>query len=239
MRGTSSTSALSPTAAAAAATVATAPSSHASDPQEEECEALRRESEELCFLRQLKKAHEKALAALRLASEVYGKHSLRLVPFYLVLVDISLQERQIKQAEELLSLVNWLLVKDQKTGAAPPTSTPSPVANAPIRQEVPEELKNLYVVRMNKLYSTLLMELEAFPDALQRAAHGAYHCSLLSAPSTCTPRSFTSVSGRSSIACTSASSSRTPRRHCRRMRHGTAKARSACSTRLWISGTAS
>ncbi|TMW68153.1 hypothetical protein Poli38472_007825 [Pythium oligandrum] len=152
--------------------------------QAEQAEKLRRESEELRFLGQLKAAHERGLLAIKHATELHGKNSLRLVPFYLVLVEISLQERQLKQAEEVLSLVNWLLVKDQKgPGATVPMSVGSTQdLGQPPRPELPEELKNLYVVRMNKLYSTLLMEYEVYPEALQRAAHGAYHCSLLFGP---------------------------------------------------------
>lgn len=150
------------------------------------CERLRKESEELCFLQQLKPAHEKAVAALKQASDVYGKNSLRLVPFYLVLVEISLQERQLKQAEEMLSLVNWLLVKDRKAltvGGSANGSSHGPSGPHALQQEVlPEEMKNLYVIRMNKLYSVLLMEYEAYTEALQRASHGAYHCSLLFGP---------------------------------------------------------
>lgn len=121
-------------------------------------------------MRQLRVAQERGLLAIKHATDLFGKSSLRLVPFYLVLVDIALKDRQLKQAEEMLSLVNWLLVKDQ-----------NPTGQVPM-QEIPEELKNLYVVRMNKLYSVLLTEYEAFPEALQRAAHGAYHCSLLFGP---------------------------------------------------------
>ncbi|RLN89360.1 hypothetical protein BBJ28_00022868 [Nothophytophthora sp. Chile5] len=144
----------------------------------EQCEQLRRDSEELCFLRQLKPAQDKAVSALKLATEAYGSNSLRLVPFYLVLVDIALGERQLKPAEEVLSLVNWLLVKDRKVGGnnsallGPGTSSP----------ELPEEMKNLFVIRMNKLYSLLHLEYGAFSEALQRAAHGTYHCSLLFGP---------------------------------------------------------
>uniref|UniRef100_K3W5Q4 Uncharacterized protein n=1 Tax=Globisporangium ultimum (strain ATCC 200006 / CBS 805.95 / DAOM BR144) TaxID=431595 RepID=K3W5Q4_GLOUD len=142
-------------------------------------EKLRQESEELCFLRQLQPAHDKAVAALKHATELYGKNSLRLVPFYLGLTDIALQERQLKQAEEVLSLVNWLLVKDHQAAPLSPTTAH---ANGRRHDDVPEEMKNLYVIRMNKLYSVLLMEHDAFTEALQRASHGAYHCSLLFGP---------------------------------------------------------
>ncbi|KAG2766986.1 hypothetical protein PC129_g10959 [Phytophthora cactorum] len=147
----------------------------------EQCEQMRRESEELCFLGQLKPAHAKAVAALKLATEAYGKNSLRLVPFYLVLVDISLRERQLKPAEEVLSLVNWLLVKDRKVGV---DDSASGILTGvqPFVPELPEEMKNLLVIRMNKLYSLLHLEYGAYSEGLQRAAHGAYHCSLLFGP---------------------------------------------------------
>ncbi|KAI9981289.1 hypothetical protein PInf_008942 [Phytophthora infestans] len=145
----------------------------------EQCEQMRRESEELCFLRQLKPAHTKAVAALKLATDNYGKNSLQLVPFYLVLVKISLRERQLKPAEEVLSLVNWLLVKDRKVGVDNSTVQTGAGASEP---ELPEETKNLLVIRMNKLYSLLHLEYGAFSEGLQRAAHGAYHCSLLFGP---------------------------------------------------------
>lgn len=113
-----------------------------------------------------------------MATEAYGKNSLRVVPCYLVLVDISLRERQLKPAEEVLSLVNWLLIKDRKgessSGILSGTGTSLP--------ELPEEMKNLFVIRMNKLYSLLHLEYGAFSEGLQRAAHGAYHCSLLFGP---------------------------------------------------------
>lgn len=154
---------------------------------ESQCEALRRESEELCFLKRLKPAHDKAVQALQAATELFGKNALQLVPFYLVLVEIALGERQLKQAEEVLSLVNWLLVKDRKqqqngpsVAAAIAATTTSAAGGG--GSDVPEELTNLYVIRMNKLYSRLLMEYEAYPEALQRGAHGAYHCALLLGP---------------------------------------------------------
>ncbi|KAG7377873.1 Zinc finger MYND domain-containing protein 12 [Phytophthora pseudosyringae] len=147
----------------------------------EQCEQMRRESEELCFLRQLKPAHAKAVAALKMATETYGKNSLRLVPFYLVLVDISLRERQLKPAEEVLSLVNWLLVKERKVGVDSPASGML-LGAGPSLPELPEEMKNIFVIRMNKLYSLLHLEYGAYADGLQRAAHGAYHCSLLFGP---------------------------------------------------------
>ncbi|GMF25066.1 unnamed protein product [Phytophthora fragariaefolia] len=148
----------------------------------EQCEQMRRESEELCFLRQIKQAHGKAVTALKMATEAYGKTSLRLVPFYLVLVDISLRERQLKPAEEVLSLVNWLLVKDRKPGGADTTASGILLGAAASLPELPEEMKNLFVIRMNKLYSLLHLEYGAFSDSLQRAAHGAYHCALLFGP---------------------------------------------------------
>lgn len=159
------------------------------DDDDHPCEKLRKESEELCFLQQLKPAHDKAVAALKEATELYGKSSLRLVPFYLVLVEVALQERQLKQAEEVLSLVNWLLVKDRKPagGGADIASPGGPSVHA-VRghrhedEPLPEEMKNLFVIRMNKLYSMLLMEYEAYTEALQRASHGAYHCALLFGP---------------------------------------------------------
>ncbi|EGZ11582.1 hypothetical protein PHYSODRAFT_303590 [Phytophthora sojae] len=155
--------------------------SESSPTAHEQCEQMRRESEELCFLRQLKPAHGKAVAALKMATETYGKNSLRLVPFYLVLVDISLRERQLKPAEEVLSLVNWLLVKDRKAG--PDTISSGILLGAAVSlPELPEEMKNLFVIRMNKLYSLLHLEYGAFSESLQRAAHGAYHCSLLFGP---------------------------------------------------------
>ncbi|KAH7468908.1 uncharacterized protein KRP23_11284 [Phytophthora ramorum] len=155
-------------------------SSDGSPSPHEQCEQLRRESEELCFLRQLKPAHGKAVAALKMATEAYGKNSLRLVPFYLVLVDISLRERQLKPAEEILSLVNWLLVKDRKAGVDSNSGVLfGPGASLP---ELPEEMKNVFVIRMNKLYSLLHLEYGAYSESLQRAAHGAYHCSLLFGP---------------------------------------------------------
>ncbi|ETN08490.1 hypothetical protein PPTG_12263 [Phytophthora nicotianae INRA-310] len=147
----------------------------------EQCEQMLRESEELCFLRQLKPAHAKAVAALKMATEVYGKNSLRLVPFYLVLVEISLRERQLKPAEEVLSLVNWLLVKDRKVCVDNSASGILTGAKASV-PELPEEMKNLLVIRMNKLYSLLHLEYGTFSEGLQRAAHGAYHCSLLFGP---------------------------------------------------------
>jgi tetratricopeptide (TPR) repeat protein len=143
----------------------------------EQCEQMRRESEDLCFQRQPKLAHGKAVAALKMATETYGKSSLRLVPFYLVLVDISLRERQLKPAEEVLSLVNWLLVKDRKAD-----SSGGVLFGAAALPELPEEVKNLFVIRMNKLYSLLHLEYGAHSEGLQRAAHGAYHCSLLFGP---------------------------------------------------------
>ncbi|GMF20677.1 unnamed protein product [Phytophthora lilii] len=145
-----------------------------------QCEQMRRESEELCFLRQLKQAHGKAVTALKKATEAYGKNSLRLVPFYLVLVDISLRERQLKPAEEVLSLVNWLLVKDRKVGEN--TASKILLGAGVSLPELPEEMKNLFVIRMNKLYSLLHLEYGAYSESLQRAAHGAYHCSLLFGP---------------------------------------------------------
>ncbi|KAG7395601.1 Zinc finger MYND domain-containing protein 12 [Phytophthora boehmeriae] len=157
----------------------TAISSETTPPAHEQCEQLRRESEELCFLRQIKQAHGKAVAALKLATETYGKNSLRLVPFYLVLVDISLRERQLKPAEEVLSLVNWLLIKDRKPEGSASGVLLGAGASLP---ELPEEMKNLFVIRMNKLYSMLHLEYGAFSEGLQRAAHGAYHCSLLFGP---------------------------------------------------------
>ncbi|KAJ8578614.1 hypothetical protein ON010_g595 [Phytophthora cinnamomi] len=160
---------------------ATVDTSESSPTAHEQCEQMRRQSEELCFLRQLKPAHGKAVAALKMATEAYGKNSLRLVPFYLVLVDISLRERQLKPAEEVLSLVNWLLVKDRKAGADNNASGILLGAAASL-PELPEEMKNLFVIRMNKLYSLLHLEYGAFSESLQRAAHGAYHCSLLFGP---------------------------------------------------------
>ncbi|RLN54810.1 hypothetical protein BBJ29_008663 [Phytophthora kernoviae] len=114
-----------------------------------------------------------------MATEAYGKNSLRLIPFYLVLVDISLRERQLKPAEEVLSLVNWLLIKDRKPEGGPSGVLLGAGASLP---ELPEEMKNLFVIRMNKLYSMLHLEYGAFSEGLQRAAHGAYHCSLLFGP---------------------------------------------------------
>ncbi|KAF1323699.1 hypothetical protein FI667_g10279, partial [Globisporangium splendens] len=95
------------------------------------------------------------------------------------IADIALHERQLKQAEEVLSLVNWLLVKDRQTAPLSPTTAH---ANGRRHEDVSEEMKNLYVIRMNKLYSVLLMEYDAFTEALQRVSHGAYHCSLLFGP---------------------------------------------------------
>lgn len=178
------------------ATAATTPgygSPFAVDDNDHPCEKLRKESEELCFLQQLKPAHNKAIAALTEATELYGKSSLRLVPFYLVLVEIALQERQLKQAEEVLSLVNWLLVKDRKSagaaGVISPSGGPSVLAvhshhnhHHQEDEALPEEMKNIFVIRMNKLYSMLLMEYQAYTEALQRASHGAYHCALLFGP---------------------------------------------------------
>lgn len=43
-------------------------------------------------------------------------------------------------------------------------------------------MKNLFVIRMNKLYSLLHLEYGVYSEGLQRAAHGAYHCSLLFGP---------------------------------------------------------
>lgn len=149
---------------------------------ESQCEALRRESEELCFLKRLKPAHNKAVEALQTATELFGKNTLQLVPFYLVLAEIALGERQLKQAEEVLSLVNWLLVKDRKQQQNGPSVAAAIAATSAGVSDVPEELTNLYVIRMNKLYSRLLMEYEAYPEALQRCAHGAYHCALLLGP---------------------------------------------------------
>eukprot|EP00644_Phytophthora_capsici_P007351 jgi/Phyca11/112146/e_gw1.21.238.1 len=142
---------------------------------QEQCEQLRCESEELSFQRQLKPAHGKAVTALKLATEVYGKNSVRLVPFYLVLVDISLRERQLKPAEEILSQVNWLLVK-KRDPASGILQIEASLTN------LPEEMKNLFVIRMNKLYSLLHLEYGVYSEGLQRAAHGAYHCSLLFGP---------------------------------------------------------
>ncbi|TYZ57732.1 hypothetical protein PybrP1_000724 [[Pythium] brassicae (nom. inval.)] len=130
----------------------------------EACEQLRRESEELCFLQQLRPARDKALAALKAATTLLGKNLLRLAPFYLVLADMALCERQLPQAEELLALVNWLL-------------EPLDAEHA-----MPEEATNLLVIRMNKLYCALLLEREAFPEVLQHATHGAYLCALLFGP---------------------------------------------------------
>lgn len=163
------------------------PPSFADDDDDHPCEKLRKESEEFCFLQQLKPAHDKAIVALKEATELYGKSSLRLVPFYLVLVEIALQERQLKQAEEVLSLVNWLLVKDRKPAGVGIISPSGPSVHAVHGhhhedEPLPEEMKNLFVIRMNKLYSMLLMEYEAYTEALQRASHGAYHCALLFGP---------------------------------------------------------
>lgn len=143
---------------------------------EDECEQLRRASEELCYLGQLKPAHEQAVAALKAASDTYGKNSLRLVPFYLAVADVALRDKQLKQAEEVLSLVNWLLVKD-RGGPGPGNGLPTPPPEL-----LAEETKNLFVIRMNKLYCLLHLEFGVFNEALQRAAHGAYHCSLLFGP---------------------------------------------------------
>ncbi|TYZ66488.1 hypothetical protein PybrP1_013216 [[Pythium] brassicae (nom. inval.)] len=155
----------------------------------EACEQLRRESEELCFLQQLRPARDKALAALKAATALLGKNSLRLAPFYLVLADVALRERQLQQAEELLALVNWLLVRSRGGGDGAAAAAASGLGGGPSSQEpldtehaMPEEATNLLVIRMNKLYSALLLEREAFPEALQHAAHGAYHCALLFGP---------------------------------------------------------
>lgn len=135
---------------------------------EEQCEQMRFESEDLYFLQQHEPAHTKAVAALKIAVEVYGNKSLHLVPFYLLLVDIVLCEKELKPAEEMLLLVDWLLVK---TGDSPASAL-----------ELPEESKSLLVVRMNKLYSLLHLEYGAFPEGLQCAAQGAHHCSRLFGP---------------------------------------------------------
>lgn len=152
----------------------------------EACEQLRRESEELCFLQQLKPARDKAVAALKAATTLLGQGSLRLAPFHLALADVALRERQLPQAEELLALVNWLLVRSRGGAAGAGDVSSSALAVPPGLlegdQAMPEEATNLLVIRMNKLYSALLLEREVFPDALQRAAHGAYHCALLFGP---------------------------------------------------------
>lgn len=77
--------------------------------------------------------------------------------------------------------MNWLLVKDRKAG--PDTISSGILLGAAVSlPELPEEMKNLFVIRMNKLYSLLHLEYGAFSESLQRAAHGAYHCSLLFGP---------------------------------------------------------
>ncbi|KAL7682020.1 putative tetratricopeptide-like helical domain superfamily [Plasmopara halstedii] len=134
----------------------------------EQCEQIRLESEELYFAQRLKQAHAKVVEALRVAIQIYGKASLHLVPFYLLLIDILLREKQLKPSEEMLSLVNWLLIKNGDTLVS--------------TAKFSEETTRHFQIRMNKLYSLLHLEYEAFLEGLQCAANGTYHCSLLFGP---------------------------------------------------------
>jgi hypothetical protein len=147
--------------------------------QEKKYERLRQEGEELNFLKEFKQAHEKANTALKGMTEIYGENALQVVPFYLLVIEIALQEKNLKKAEEMLSLINWILVKDKKT-IGPNCSTEN--SNANTTNSIPDEVKDMYGIRMNKLYCLLLLEYKAFQEALQRGARGAYHCSLLFGP---------------------------------------------------------
>lgn len=152
--------------------------------EEPVCEQLRRASEELCNFGQLREAREKAVAALKSATDLFGSGAPRLAPFYLTVADVALRDKQLAQAEEVLALVNWLLVKDQGGGGGG-NGTPlvSPSSIPPSEDgTLPGEARNLLVVRMNKLSSLLHLELGRFDEALRRAAHGAYHCALLFGP---------------------------------------------------------
>lgn len=148
------------------------------------CEQLRRSSEELSYLGQLREAREKAVAALRSATDAYGAGAPRLAPFYLAVADVALRDKQFAQAEEVLALVNWLLVKDRGAGGGSKSASLLATATTPVDEDaaLPEETRNLLVVRMNKLSSLLHLELGRFDEALRRAAHGAYHCALLFGP---------------------------------------------------------
>jgi tetratricopeptide (TPR) repeat protein len=146
------------------------------------CEQLRRSSEELSYLGHLREAREKAVAALRAATDTYGAGASRLAPFYLAVADVALRDKQFAQAEEVLALINWLLIKDRGSGSK--SASLLATATTPLDEDatLPEETRNLLVVRMNKLSSLLHLELGRFDEALRRAAHGAYHCALLFGP---------------------------------------------------------
>ncbi|CCI10795.1 unnamed protein product [Albugo candida] len=120
------------------------------------------ESEELCLDKNFTGAYDKVLLVLHEMTDIYGENALELVYPYLLLGDIVLKQNHLNQAEETLSLIKWILIKESSN--------------------LDKELTLSHNARMEKLYCFLMIKHRSFEQAMSHACRGAYYCSMLLGP---------------------------------------------------------
>lgn len=98
-----------------------------------------------------------AVYALQFLTEVYGEGKIELVPAHLLLAEANLGARRYPQAEQFLTLANWVLVKNPQASDA---------------------LRSTLRRNFGKLYASQ----ERYEDALHHLADDVYHSSLMFGP---------------------------------------------------------
>ena len=95
--------------------------------------------------------------ALRFSTSVYGEGSVELVPAYLLIAEANLGLARYRQAEEQLTLANWVLLK-------------SPDASNALRSQLRRNFGRLYASQSK------------FDEALRQLADDVYYSSLMVGP---------------------------------------------------------